>query len=166
MWFFNKLKSEDVYKVFEQIAPNLKLQGYPYGNVQGENFKISPYNSCKKESCAFGIKVQYGKWKMEYDFHYDNKDKEVRARVWFYNLTLDGKNRAVSAELQQSVRSQFKQFNFTFMPSATMVLSQTVKVKKAEQVGTFLSDFERQWNNSGILGYLTQFKTNEELGIK
>ena len=166
MCFFKSLKSEDVFKVFEQVAPNLKMKGYPYGNVQGENFKISPYNSCKKESCVFGIKVQYGKWKMEFDYHYDNKAKEVRARVWFYNLCLDGKNREVSRQLQQSIKNQFKQFDFSFMPTATMVVSHTVKVKKAEQVTKFLSDFEYQWNNSGVLSYLTQFKTNEELGMK
>ena len=106
--FSNKLTSERVYELLEIKVYGMDVLGYPESSQICDEFKPSEKNLCTKDSCQFGMRVKYqGKWDIEFRFYYYHKAKEIRASVWFHNLSFYGKSNGATDEFRESIRKQF-----------------------------------------------------------
>lgn len=159
MCFFSSLKTQEVFDYYKDTVPNWMIAGYPLPSKRNsENFLVSPYNVIKKESCVFSMKVTNNGWRLDFSCYYDKKKKEVHTSVWFMNLTLSN-----STQLQNAIKQTFKQFNFGFLPTATIVSKEARVCKKLAQVKAYMEEWVKEWNDSGIFNFMCNFKKNEEL---
>lgn len=157
-FFFKKLSAKEVYDFFNDVWKRLEMKGLPDKKSRNsENYAVSPYNTLKKEKCAYTMHVNCGKWRLHYNSYYDVKKKSVHFTVWYINLTI------TNPELQKQLRDVFKDFSFTFMPSAVIISSKDFSAKKIEDVKSAVSTFATQWDKSGIYDVLNRYKTNGEL---
>ena len=158
--FFNSLKTKDVQSHYEKLWKGADLPGFPskaYRNY--DNFRVSPYNVLKKDSCNCTMHVHCGKWYLHFNAYYDRKKKETHFTVWFMNLTISNR------QLEDAIKQTYPEFSIGFMPSAVIISSKKNYVaKKIEDIDKAFNTFFGEWKRTQIYEFMTgNFKTNEEL---
>ena len=170
--FFNKLKTEEVYDVFKEKVPAMDAVGFPENRTFCADFALSKDNVCDADVCQFGLRWKYlGKWDIEFIFYFSKKYKELRASVWFHNLSLDKNNNGATDELRNSLKVRFGANyvnlgidTINYYSYGTQISMKSRKIKSLDDVPKYLFNFREEWKNYKMLEVMTQFKTDEELG--
>jgi hypothetical protein len=162
MCFFNKLKTKDIYNYLDAEWKVVDLPELPPKRERNyDTFATThEYNTLKKDTMAYFIKLKKGRWNIGYNAYYNKKDKSMHFCVNYYNLTI------TNTETQKNVRETFKDYKFEMGLSFVTVNTKYYKVKNMDDVKSVFYTFINDWKNSGLYGIFDKFITNEELKAK
>jgi hypothetical protein len=149
MCFFNRIKTEDVYKMVRTKLLAWNTKGIPMLSYRNKsNYYESTSNKVEKKYCKFSLVTETSGLKLEFYFSYDKKTKEAWFRVFAHNLDL-----SYSKEGSRLIREKYKEFDFNFY-GFTSVICKPKVCKTVQDCFKYLTDCMAKWNSCDIYNLL------------
>ena len=149
MCFFNRIKTEDVYKMVRTKLLAWNTKGIPTLSYRNKNnYYEYNYNGASAKECFFKLYTEKDGLKLEYIFNYDKKKKEAWFRVVISNLDL-----SYSKDGMRMIREKYSQFNIGFS-TYTLISCEHKVCKTVQDCFKYLTDCMAKWNTSDIYNLL------------
>lgn len=152
--FFKKLKPSEVYSCFQTYVPNTEIDGVPpRSERRADNYKVSEYSNCKKESCHYSLETERKGLRLDYGYYFDYKTQEMFASVWIMNLGI-----ADSKRLQEAIIKAVPKLTFSFLAGATIIGKARRKCKKISEVRQYMEEWCRDFNEAGAIDFFSDLR--------
>ena len=108
MCFFNRIKTEDVYKMVRTKLLAWNTKGIPTLSYRNkDNYYENKYNCANKKECFFMLNTIKDNFRLEFTFSYIKKTK----KAWF-RIAAKGVDLSYSKEGMRLIREKYKDFDY------------------------------------------------------
>lgn len=149
MCFFNRIKTEDVYKMVRTKLLAWNTKGIPTLSYRNkDNYYENKHNYANKKECFFMLNTIKDSFRLEFTFSYIKKTK----KAWF-RITARGVDLSYSKEGMRLIREKYKDFDFTFLSDTYINIDDKV-CKTVQDCFKYLTDCMAKWNSCDLYNLL------------